>query len=786
MRLHKFLGLLIMLCPYISLADNNEDSNAERKPVLSGYIADKSNGEALLGATVYVEELGLGTITNIYGFYSIALAPGEYNVRYTYIGYETQKITLKIASEDVSKNIELGSTTQQLQEVVVTGEKKNANITRNEMSVEKLGSDDIRKIPALMGEVDVIKAIQLLPGVQSPSEGSSGFSVRGGNLDQNLILLDEANVYNASHLMGFFSIFNNDAIKDVKLYKGEMPAMYGGRLSSVLDIHMKEGNAKRWSGSGGIGLISSRLTFEGPLVKDKVSVIASGRRTYADLFLPFAKDPNVRDNTLFFYDLNLKINWKINDNNRVFLSGYFGRDKFGNDFAQMGYGNGTGTVRWNHLFSKKLFSNLSFVYSNYYYSLGTPSGEANSFLWEAGLNDMNVKYDLNYFATPKLKINYGLQGMVHVFKPGHAKATGTESSLTDITVPINRSIEGGIYVGVEYEVNSLLSVKAGLRNSSFANYGTKTTYTYGFEAARIDSTEHTGGIYNTYINWEPRIGVNLTLNEYTSIKASYSRTTQYIQMARNSNAGTPLDIWFSASPNVKPQIGDQVATGIFRNFFNDRIKFSAEVYYKWMQNTIDFKNNAQLLLNEDLEAELRFGKSWAYGAEFMARYQFDKFSGWASYTYSRTERKIDSINGGKSFLAPYDKPHDVSIVLNYDILKRLSIGATWIYSTGLPGTFPQYMAKQFGNYVPIYSARNAQRYPAYHRMDLSLIWENKPWGKGVNKVLSNWNLSVYNLYNRHNAWAINFEQDVNQPDKIYAEKTYLFSILPTVTFNLKF
>lgn len=786
MRLHILLGLIIMFCPVLTVAENEGDNNSERKPVLSGYITDKNNGEALLGATVFIEELGVGTVTNIYGFYSIALSSGNYNVRYSYIGYESKSIKIELKVADVSQNIELGSSTQQLQEVVITGEKANANITRNEMSVEKLGSDDIRKIPALMGEVDVIKAIQLLPGVQSPSEGSSGFSVRGGNLDQNLVLLDEANVYNASHLMGFFSVFNNDAIKDVKLYKGDIPARYGGRLSSALDIHMREGNLKRWSGSGGIGLISSRMTIEGPLLNDKVSVMASGRRTYADLFLPFASDPDVRDNTLFFYDLNLKMNWRISDNDRVFLSGYFGRDKFGNDFAQMGYGNGTGTIRWNHLFSKKLFSNLSLIYSNYYYSLGTPPGEPNSFLWEAGLNDLNLKYDLNYFATPKLKINYGMQGMVHVFSPGHAKGVGSETALQDIRVPINRSLEGGVYVGFEYKLNDLLSLKAGLRNSSFANYGSKTTYSYDDEGTRIDSSEHNGGIYQTYMNWEPRIGINFTLNEYTSIKASYARTSQYIQMARNSSAGTPLDIWFSASPNVKPQIGDQVATGIFRNFFKDQIKVSAEVYYKWMQNTIDFKDNAILLLNEDLEAELRYGKSWAYGAEFMVRYQFDKISGWASYTYSHTERKIDEINEGESFLAPYDKPHDVSFVMNYDILERLSIGATWVYSSGLPATFPQGVAGWDGSYIPIYSGRNEQRYPAYHRMDLALTWENKPWGKGDRKVLSNWNLSVYNLYNRHNAWSINFEQDPNRPDQIYAEKTYLFSILPTITFNVKF
>jgi hypothetical protein len=380
-----------------------------------------------------------------------------------------------------------------------------------------------------------------------------------------------------------------------------------------------------------------------------------------------------------------------------------------------------------------------------------------------------------------------MQGILHVFSPGHARGIGSESSFGSIKVPINRSLEGGVYVGAEYEVNSLLSFKAGLRNSSFANYGDKTTYTYDNEGSKIDSSMNNGGIYQTYMKLgNPDFGVNVTLNEKTSVKASYSRTAQYIQMARNSSAGTPLDIWFAASPNVKPQIGDQIAGGIFRNFFKDRIKASAEVYYKWMQNTIDFKDDAILLLNEDLEAELRYGKSWAYGAEFMVRYQFDKISGWASYTYSHTERKIEGINDNNSFLAPYDKPHDVSIVFNYDVLERLSIGATWVYSSGLPGTFPQTMAEILNNYVPVYSGRNEQRYPAYHRMDFSLTWKNKPWGKGERKVLSDWNLSVYNLYNRHNAWSINFEQDAVNPNQINTMKTYLFGIFPTVTYNIKF
>ncbi|MFO7863206.1 MAG: TonB-dependent receptor [Salinivirgaceae bacterium] len=771
-----------------SVFADSEDTG-ERKPILSGYITDAENGEALIGATVYVKELGIGSVTNVYGFYSISLSPGKYTVKYTYIGFQPEEVEVTIKDKDVSKNIELLPVMQTIDEVVVTGEKDNANILRNEMSVEKLGSDDIRKIPALMGEVDVIKALQLLPGVQSPSEGSSGFSVRGGNLDQNLVLLDEANVYNASHLLGFFSVFNNDVVKDLTLYKGDIPARYGGRLSSVLDIYMREGNTKEFSGVGGLGIISSRLTLEGPLWKDKISFVAAGRRTYADLFLPLSKQEEVRNSTLYFYDLNLKINYRVNDNNRIFLSGYFGRDVFGSEFAKMGYGNGTATARWNHLFSKKLFSNLSLTYSNYYYSLGTPPGEANSFLWEAGLNDLALKYDFTYFATPDLTINYGIESMVHVFNPGHARGTGDNSAMGSIKVPTNRSIENGAYIGIEYDLSPLVSLKAGLRNATFANFGHETTYTYDLETNIIDSAEHGGGIYNHYMQWEPRMGLNVKLDEFTSVKASYARTTQFIQMARNSAAGTPLDVWFSASPNIKPQIGDQVAVGLFRNLFKNKLKASAEVYYKWMDNAIDFKDDAVLLLNKDLEGELRFGKATAYGAELMVKYQFEKINGWVSYTYSNTELEMEHLNEGKPYLAPYDKPHDVSVVFNYNVLDRLTIGATWVYSSGLPGTFPQGMADFMGTYIPIYSGRNEQRYPNYHRMDLALTWENKPKvSKRFNsrKFESSWNLSIYNVYNRHNTWAINFVQDENDPNQVYAEKTYLFGILPTVTYNFNF
>lgn len=788
LKMYKIIILFsLVLSGYLACADT-DDVN-ERKPVLSGYITDKENGEALLGATVFVQEKGAGAIANIYGFYSISLSAGTYTVRYSYIGYNTQEMTVVIKDADVTMNIELQSSDLKLDEIVITGEKQNANITRNEMSVEKMGSDDIRKIPALMGEVDVIKALQLLPGVQAPSEGASGFSVRGGNLDQNLVLLDEANVYNASHLMGFFSVFNNDVVKDLKLYKGDIPARYGGRLSSVLDIYMREGNTKQFSGQGGLGIISSRLTLEGPLIEDKISYVVAGRRTYVDLFLPLAKDPNVRQSTLFFYDLNTKINYRINDNNRVFLSGYFGRDVFGSDDFRMGYGNGTSTARWNHLFSKKLFSNLSFVYSNYYYSLGTPKGNADAFLWEAGLNDMAVKYDFTYFATPGLTLNYGVESIGRVFKPGYVRGLGSDAAISSIRIPLNRSVEGGVYFGAEYDVNALVSLKVGLRSALFGNYGKKDTYTYNSEGDILETTKRNGGIYNGYVRWEPRFGINFKLSENMSLKGSYARTTQFVQMARNSSSGTPLDIWFSASPNVKPQVGDQVAFGVFHNFFQNKIKASAEVYYKWMDHAIDFKDDAQLLLNEHIEAELRFGRAWAYGAEFMLKYQFEKFGGWVSYTYSHTEQKVTDINNGEAYLAPYDKPHDVSFILNYQIAKRLALGVTWVYSTGLPATFPQGMAEIHNQYVPLYSGRNEQRYPDYHRMDLSLTWDNKVgtiqrWNN--RKFESSWNLSIYNVYNRHNAWAINFQQEKDNPSVIYGEKTYLFPILPTITFNFKF
>ncbi len=761
-----------------------EESLPVRSWTISGHVADGKTGEDMIAANIYVKELGTGTVTNPYGFYSLTLSEGSYTLGYSFVGYQTVEFQIELRRDTVI-NIPLVPESRQLEEVVITAERANENITSVEMGVTKLPIQSIRRIPAFMGEVDVIKAIQLLPGVQASSEGSSGFSVRGGSTDQNLILLDEATVYNASHLLGFFSVFNNDAIKDVKLYKGDIPASSGGRLSSLLDVRMKEGNNQEFSGTGGIGTISSRLTLEGPIIKDKTSFILSGRRTYADIFLPFAGNEDIRDNKLFFYDLNAKVNHIINDNNRIFLSGYFGKDVFENQFAGLSFGNRTFTLRWNHVFNPKLFSNFTFINSRYNYQLGTPEDQPNAFRWDSDLTDYSLKADFTYYANPVTTFKFGLISTYHVFNPGVAKGIGEETIFTEFRLPENYAFQHGIYALGEEQIGQRWTFKYGLRVSAFQNIGEGTVYNYDEEYEAIDSTLYSGGeIFNTYWGLEPRLGLNYLINDENSIKASYSRTRQYLQLAQNSTAGTPLDIWFPASPNVEPQISDQYSLGYFRNFIDNTIETSVEVYYKDMQNTIDFKDHASLLLNPQLEGEIRTGYSWSYGVELLVQLNKPRLNGWISYTYSKTQRKIEGISNNEPYDAPYDKPHDVAVVLNYKISNRLHLGGNWVYSTGLPYTFPTGRFVILGKVLPVYSDRNEYRFENYHRMDLSLtlLGKNKP-GKRWN---SEWNLSVYNVYGRKNAWAINFVQDVENPNVTYAEKTYLFSIIPAITYNFNF
>lgn len=754
------------------------------KYTISGYVKDVSNGEALVGSTVLVKEEGKGTATNIYGFYSISLAPGTYTLVYSFIGYNPQEQIVKLTENQVI-NIELNLESKVLQEVVVRGEKLNSNIVKPEMSVSKLEMKSIRRIPALMGEVDVIKAIQMLPGVQTTSEGSSGFSVRGGGIDQNLILLDEATVYNASHLMGFFSVFNNDAIRDVKLYKGDIPANYGGRLSSVLDVRMKEGNNKKFSATGGIGLISSRLTLEGPIGSEKTSFLISGRRTYADLFFPLLTDTSAKKGIMYFYDLNLKINHQINDNNRLYLSAYLGRDKFGQKgSADAGFGNKTFTLRWNHLFSSRLFSNTTAIISKYDYSLKMDQS-SSKYIWESSLLDYTLKLDFNYFLTPENEIKFGISSTYHDINPCNAWMENNGSTIT-IPYPKNYELEHVAYISNQQKIGDYITLKYGIRYSMFQNVGKTTSYKFDQNYKVIDTIDYPSGkLFHTYHAFDPRLGIVYTVNDKSSVKASYSHTTQFMQLASNSNGGMPLDVWFPSSPNIKPQKADQYAIGYFRNFFDNNIETSVEVYYKNMNNVIDFKDHALLLMNPRMEGEIRTGKANAYGIEFSVKKNEGKLTGWVSYTLSKVKRQIPEINDGKAYPAPYDKPNNINIILNYEFTKRLIVSANWIYATGTPMTAPV-GTFEYGNTVnKIYSSRNGYRMSDYHRLDLSVTL------KGVERPnrfwQGEWVFSIYNAYGRHNDWIINFVQDKNNPKILNAQRMYLpFVFFPGITYNFKF
>jgi hypothetical protein len=764
--------------------ENPDDPAAKRFLTISGYIRDASNGETLLGSTVFIEPNGRGAVSNIYGFYSLRLDAGNYNFRYSYIGYESVSIPVSVR-KDTTINISLKPLEQLLKEVVVRGERMNEDLGKAQMSVNKLDIKSIRQIPALMGEVDLIKAIQLLPGVQATAEGGSGFSVRGGSPDQNLILLDEALVYNPSHLMGFFSVFNNDAVKSVELYKGDIPPNYGGRLSSVVDVRMNDGNSQKFAGTGGIGTISSRLMLEGPFQKDRSSFMVAGRRTYADIFLALSKDEQIRNNTLYFYDFNAKANYILNDKNRLFVSGYFGQDIFKNDNFAIGWGNQTGTLRWNHLFSNELFSNFSFVYSRFNYQLGVPEGQPNAFDWTSSMEDLSVKGDFIWYAGESNTIRFGAQATNHVFSPGIAEGKGSETPFNRVEMPKNRALEGGIYLSNEQKFGEVLTLKYGIRLSLFSNIGQSVVYNFDTNYQKYDSTIYSkGNIYNTFSGLEPRVSLAYNLNETSSVKAAYTRNFQYVHLAQNSTAGTPLDIWFPSSPNVKPQIGDQFSLGYFKNFNKSLLETSLEGFYKLNHNAIDFKNHAELLLNEYIEGELRFGKAWSYGVEAFVRKTDGRLNGWLSYTWSRTLREMEDINDGRKYPASYDRPHDISLVLNYLLSNRLSLGANWVYATGSPVTFPTGRFVIGNTIAPVYSDRNSYRLPDYHRLDLSLTYTGKK--KERQKWQGEWNLSVYNAYNRKNPWVINFVADPNIPNATFAEMTYLFGIVPAITYNFKF
>jgi|688.fasta_scaffold64734_2 hypothetical protein len=755
-------------------------TEAQTKHTISGTIKDKKNGEEIIGATISVVQLkGVGAKSNTYGFYSITLPDGSYELRISSLGFAPQVINVTL-DKNIKLDVQLEAANSTLKEVKVSSVKKDRNVKDAQMGLEKLNMTEINKIPVLLGERDIIKTITLLPGIKNSGEGSSGFNVRGGNVDQNLILLDEAPVYNAAHLLGFFSTFNSDAIKDVQIYKGGMPAEFGGRLSSVLDIKMKEGNDKNYNVSGGLGLIASRLNIEGPIVKEKGSFLISGRRTYVDQFLRLSDQ--YKDNKLFFYDLNAKANYKLNKNNRVFLSGYFGRDKIGvgNAFG-IDWGNATATARWNHVFNSKWFSNTSLIYSNYDYKIAIKGGDVD-FDITSRIKDVNLKYEINYYPNPKNSIKFGVNSIYHTIVPGQLRSYGT-AGINPKKLQDRYSLESAVFVMNEWKQSEKLSVIYGLRISSFAVLGKGDFNTYNEQGAVIKTTNYKAGeVVKNYINPEPRISMSYVLDSNKSVKASYARNVQNLHLISNSTTTSPTDLWTGSSNNIKPEIGDQISLGYFQNLKDNAYEFSVEAYYKSMQNQIDYRNGANTQANENLEGELLTGIGRAYGIEFLVKKKTGRFTGWAGYTLSKTERKINGINFNNWYNARQDRTHDITIVGIYDLTKKWNLSTTWTYQTGNAVTYPVGKYTSNNAVTFLYSERNAERFPAYHRLDFGATYMRKK----TDKRESSWTFSVYNAYGRQNAFTIEFREDPKDASKTQALQTALFRWVPSVTYNFKF
>jgi hypothetical protein len=776
----KIIICFIFLILFIGIKN---EVMAQKNITVNGVIKDQSTGETLIGSSIQIEGLNrIGAVSNAYGFYSITIKPGVYKFIFSYVGYQTQIKELSI-DKDTQINISLISTNE-LTEVIVTAEKKNNNIVNPLMGVQKLNVKEINSIPVLFGERDILKTLQLLPGISSAGEGNSGFYVRGGSVDQNLILLDEAPVYNASHLLGFFSTFNSDAIKDVTVYKGGMPAQYGGRLSSVLDIKMNDGNKKEYTVEGGLGLISSRLKVEGPFKKDQSSFMISGRRTYADTFLAFSKDTAINNNTLYFYDFNAKANYQIDEKNVVYLSGYFGRDKLGlsNTFG-FEWGNATGTLRWNHLFSNKLFSNTSLIYSKYDYKIENLLAD-NNFQVNSSIKDYNIKQDFQLAANNNHDVKFGLNAIYHTIAPGKLTADGN-SSVNQITIQNRKGAEIAAYFSDEWRVNEKLNIVYGTRFSNFTLFGAGTFNKYDTEG-NITNTEtyKAGETVVNYFNLEPRISASYQVSSNKAIKGSFTRNTQNLHLMSNSTATSPTDLYIMNSNNTKPEIADQFSLGYFNNFKNDAYEFSAEVYYKNMQNQIDYRSGTDLRGNQNVEADLVYGEGRAYGIELFLKKRFGDFNGWVGYTLSKTERQFDLINNGNWFNALQDRTHDVSVVGIYKASKRWTFSSTFVYNTGNAVTYPNGKYQLNGSTVFYYSEKNAYRAPAYHRLDLAANLEPKIVPN--RKYQSSWSFSVYNAYARKNAFAIDFREDPDNVNKTQVVRTNLFGLIPSVTWNFKF
>lgn len=767
---------------------------SQRNVTISGYVSDLESDESLIGVSVLLQELNTGTITNEYGFFSLTLPAGVYTVQIRYLGFETLTRELSL-NEDVNENFELTPQAEVLDEVIVEENIELLNVRNPQMSVNKLAINTIKKIPAVLGEVDVIKSITLLPGVTNAGEGASGFNVRGGAADQNLILLDEAILFNSSHLFGFFSVFNPDAIKDIQLYKGGIPASYGGRASSVLNIYQKEGNRKKFESQGGIGLISSRLLLEGPLKKEKSSFLIGGRSSYAHLFLPLIE--SVDNNKAYFYDLNTKLSYTLNDRNTVYLSGYFGRDVFDiNNLFDLAYGNSVANFRWNHLFSNKLFSNLSLIYSDYDYTLDFGLAE---FDWNLGITNFNFKYDFKHYLNDKTKLEYGLNGIYYKFDPGFIQPTAENSPVQARKLENKFAFENAVYAGVSYQLSSKINLQAGLRLSNFLRLGQKmNTYANDNPLLYIESSQiyeeaqptgsvtySKGEVIKSFTYPEPRFSMAYQLDSDQSFKLSFNRMAQYLHLISNTNSPTPIDVWAPSGKYIDPQLLDQVAVGYFKIFDNNRYNLEVEAFYKTIQNRLDYIDGAELIANDAIEQILLTGQARAGGLEVLFRKNEGKLTGWIAYTLSRSEQQTPGrtssevgINYGNWYATPYDKTHDISITTNYDLNKRWNLNANFIYQTGQPITYPNAQYQFSGFSIPNFESRNSSRLPAYHRLDVSAVYSPK-------KRSGEWVFGIYNFYNRKNAASIRFQENL-ETGRNEALRLTIFGIIPSVTYNFKF
>jgi hypothetical protein len=775
-------------------------ATAQDKFTLSGTVSDNNSNETLIGVNLYIPELKTGVTTNEYGFYSITIPRGNYTIRISYMGYQTLDESLQL-NQNTKTNFKLLTNENTLKEVIITEKKTKTDIRKPEMSVNKLSISVIKRMPVVLGEVDVLKSILLLPGVTNAGEGASGFNVRGGGADQNLILLDEATIFNSSHVFGFFSVFNPDAIKDLKLYKGGIPARFGGRASSVLDIYQKDGSSKEFHANGGIGLISSRLLIEGPLVKDRGSFLIGGRSSYAHLFLKLSKDQ--KNNAAYFYDLNTKMSYKLNPNNNLYLSGYFGRDVFSlaNSFTNI-YGNSTLNLRWNHLFSDKLFSNLSLIYSDYYYGLDL---NFVGFQWDSGIKNYNIKYDFKNYISDRFKLNYGLNAIYYDFNPGIIKPSSATSGINFSQLDKKYAFEPALYINADQELSKKFSVSYGLRYSMFYRLGQSNLNLYAnnnpvtfntnmqiYEKATPIGTQNyqKNEVLKSFNYLEPRFSLAYQFKENQSVKASYNRMVQYLQLVSNTSSPTPLDVWTPSDTFIKPQIADQVALGYFKNFTNESYSLEVEAYYKKVQNRIDYIDGADLIANNALEQVILNGQMRSYGLEVMVKKSEGRLNGWISYTLSKSQQQTPGrntiepgINNGQWYNSAYDKTHNLAITSSFLLNEKWSFGANFTLQSGQPITYPNGQYQYLGITVPSYGLRNENRLPAYHHLDISATLtprknNNRNW-KGE------WVFSIYNLYNRKNAAAINFRQN-SQTGTNEAVKTSIFGMVPAVSYNFKF